>query len=736
MGKPTGSLRLLIPGATLFFLSGCIMVLGLVATRLTARALGSSLYTWTSVIVVMLAGLAFGSMVGGRIADRFHVRRALSVLLALSSAACVGLVIVDNAASGWLWLWRLSWPVHVFIHVSLVFLPASTLLGAAVPVVLKMSLDQGLTPGRAIGTVFAWAAAGAVAGALLVGFFLIPSFGSTAIIWGLGAALLAVAVLYWISCWVLYLWSMIFVTLGAMGMAPADWARDAGIAAGLREVNDPSIVYETETVYAHISVRRISDEPDKRALWQDQRRGGELVLSNITDLQSFHTEVCAGLVRGMDSDRPLSVMVTGSGYLLARYLREVRPDSRMEVVEVDPGLTAATLEGLALPRDAAIRTVGMDLRPYVNQLARDAGSDLLREPYDLIYFDAVGDYSVPFQQMTLQFNDKIAALLSDEGLYVVSLVDALGSGRFLGAVVGTLEQTFPHVWVIGRGGVSSGLSDTYVVVASRRALDPESILTEHNEYLVFSVLDESEIMHLKDRCGNMVLTDDYAPVRDLLRPAARSGVRPQLAQRLWREATRLQSQRRYEPSIATYQRAAEQDPSIAMQAYSAIGAMQLELGDLERAAEALERAIAGHMETGLQQADLALVHLNLGVLLQRVGRPTRGRVHLAEAAKYFRIDLRRNPKSASTWERLGDTLIVAGDLREATDAFEKALSLDPENLDCYDKLSRILEVQQRYDEAIAVVQRQIDVLRAAGRRDAVREMTEYVSFLRYQKVRK
>ncbi len=56
------------------------MVLELVAGRLVARHLGASLYMWTSVIGVVLAGITAGNYLGGHIADRFPGRKALAVL--------------------------------------------------------------------------------------------------------------------------------------------------------------------------------------------------------------------------------------------------------------------------------------------------------------------------------------------------------------------------------------------------------------------------------------------------------------------------------------------------------------------------------------------------------------------------------------------------------------------------------------------------------------------------------
>ena len=94
MAKSRSTLLMCAASATVFVSSACIMILELVAGRLIARHLGSSLYTWTSIIGVVLAGIAIGNYLGGRIADRFQAKKALAVLFTLSSVACVTVVCV------------------------------------------------------------------------------------------------------------------------------------------------------------------------------------------------------------------------------------------------------------------------------------------------------------------------------------------------------------------------------------------------------------------------------------------------------------------------------------------------------------------------------------------------------------------------------------------------------------------------------------------------------------------
>ena len=672
-------LRMVVPSATAFFTGGCIMMLVLAASRLIARSVGSSLYTWTSVVGVVLTGLAIGNYLGGRMADRYHARRALAVLFGLSSAACVGMVVANNLAGEWMGLWRLSWPGHVILHVLLVLLLPSALLGAVSPVVAKMALDQGLASGRTIGSIYAWGAVGGIIGTFLAGFFLIVAFGCTTIIWFLGAAMLLVAVLYWISCWAMYLWAMVFLALAAMGMAAAPWAQEAGTAALLRERPNPGVVYEAETPYCHVAIKRISTRPEKRAFVQDRLARGEMVVNDTTHLLDFHRRAFAGLTRGLSGDRKkLSLLVLGAGgYIFPRYLKAVWPDSRVEVVENDPGVTRAAQEAFGLDPYAAIETIRMDARSYVDRLCKSGRADQAAKRYDFIYEDALCDSAVPFPLATKEFHGQIAGLLADAGVYMIHLVDARRSGRLLGAVLSTVRETFPHVYTLAEQPGRQTSSDTFVIVAAQRQLDPQAILQEQDKHLRCSVLSDSEMDDLKEQCGGIILTDDYAPVDNLLAPVVGPDGAEILARKYLDQARELQDIGQYERSIQWYRRAAESDPAVAVEAYGQIGVMYVAQNKPEDAAAAFCRALTIHAETGRGPAAVGSVHMNLGNLLGRINRPKEAKEQLAQAVKWFRVELEENPGSAVLWESLGDTSATLGDFQGASDAFDKAMALEP-----------------------------------------------------------
>ncbi|MCK4787686.1 MAG: fused MFS/spermidine synthase [Desulfobacteraceae bacterium] len=522
MNKYKGSLSILIPGATVFFSSGCIMTLELVAARLIARHLGSSLYTWTSVIGVILAGITIGNYLGGRIADRFGPRKALAVLFGICSAACVAVVVLNNLTSRWIWLWRLSWPVHVFSNVSLVFLLPSVLLGTISPVVAKMALDRGLPRGRTVGDIYAWGAAGSVGGTFLAGFYLIAAMGTVAIIWTIGGTLLLMAILYWARLWVLYLWSAIFIALMTMAMASADWAKSSGAGLALREIPSPRIIYEDETQYCCVSVKRILKRPDKRVFMLDKLIHSNIIMERIDQLQSFYMYIYGAVTHGLSAkkDKLTSLIIGGGGYVYPRYVEKNWPGSHIDVVEIDPGVTEAAIEAFGLERDTTINTITMDARNYVDRLLNREcnGEEIPR--YDFIYEDTFNDYSIPYQLVTREFNDKIAQILTDDGVYMVTVIDIFDSGRFLGAIFNTLRRTFPNVYVLSQVAPRN-VRNTFVVVAAKQDIDIEGLIRQYCKDINLWYMGKAEIDTLKQKSRELVLTDDYAPVENMLAPVVR-----------------------------------------------------------------------------------------------------------------------------------------------------------------------------------------------------------------------
>ena len=83
-----------------FVASLAFMALEMVAGRLVQRHLGSSIYGWTSVIGVLLAGLSFGNFLGGKIADFVQNEKQASWLFLAASVLTSTILLRKPSRNG------------------------------------------------------------------------------------------------------------------------------------------------------------------------------------------------------------------------------------------------------------------------------------------------------------------------------------------------------------------------------------------------------------------------------------------------------------------------------------------------------------------------------------------------------------------------------------------------------------------------------------------------------------
>ena len=137
--------------AMVAFLAGlAVMVLELCAVRLEAPHFGDSAYVWTNVIGVILAALAGGAVLGGRLADRNAPPRALGGVL-LGAAALVALApFLSRGLGGWLVPQDLpleaAMPALVrgsLVATLLLFAPPVFLIGSVSPWLVRLAPSIG-----------------------------------------------------------------------------------------------------------------------------------------------------------------------------------------------------------------------------------------------------------------------------------------------------------------------------------------------------------------------------------------------------------------------------------------------------------------------------------------------------------------------------------------------------------------------------------------------------------------
>ena len=321
------------------------------------------------------------------------------------------------------------------------------------------------------------------------------------------------------------------LAVGLASVLPLPWARAAGLALSVRE--DADGVYVRETRLQHVRVdhdpRVAADGPRIRRMLIDGMVHGSTDLDDPTWTGYGYEGIYAAVTdRVAPRERPPRALFLGGGpYVFPRRLLAVRPDAIADVAEIDPGVTEAAVDALALSERPPFRIAHEDARTFVRD--RPAGSP----PYDLVYGDAFNAYSVPFHLTTIEFARAVKASMAPDGVYLVNVIDVFDSGLFVGAFVETLSRVFVHVELtsLERDGAKQ---ENFVLVASDRAIDFEGLRRPDprekggGEGIPVARYDAGDLGALKTRCGGLVLTDDFAPVENLLAPvvAGRVGPRP------------------------------------------------------------------------------------------------------------------------------------------------------------------------------------------------------------------
>ena len=89
---------------TIFLSAAGALTLEIVAGRLLAPYVGMSLYTWTAIIAVVLAGLSIGHWIGGRLAgsgvDARGGATRLAVALAMAAVCSLATLVLVRVLAG------------------------------------------------------------------------------------------------------------------------------------------------------------------------------------------------------------------------------------------------------------------------------------------------------------------------------------------------------------------------------------------------------------------------------------------------------------------------------------------------------------------------------------------------------------------------------------------------------------------------------------------------------------
>ena len=335
-------------------------------TRTLTLLIGPTAYSFAFILAAVIGGIALGSAAAAPLADR--VARPLAVLGALQAATAAASLAVTHLVGA------LPVPVGELVRgnaervgrllalelagVFAVLLLPCLLFGATFPFAVAAVARHGRATGRAVGEVYAWNTAGAVAGSLLAGFVALPLLG-------LRGTLLAAA-----------------ATHALAGLVAGTWSRApaAAAAAAVLGLAGPTLLPSWDAELMAGGVYRYAVALDAGAL-EEELRAGDLL---------FHREGRAATVTVKRLGRTLSLAIDGkveasstgdmlTQRMLAHLPLVLHPSPRTAcIVGLGSGATAAA--ALVHPLD---RLDVVELSPEIvaaSALFRPHNRDALADP--------------------------------------------------------------------------------------------------------------------------------------------------------------------------------------------------------------------------------------------------------------------------------------------------------------------------------------------------------------------
>lgn len=501
---PTARGRLAAYGATVFLAAGLTMVLEIAAGRLVAPYVGSSLYTWTAIIGVVLAGLSAGNWLGGRWADRGAGPVAAGLALGAAAVASLAILLLLELVGPFIRASSLGPLGGTLVLVGGLFLLPAILLGILTPLLTTLALGLDGRTGHVVGRMHALAALGSIAGTFIAGYWLIPAVGVHGVILATALVLAAMAAPFLVAAWRRGA-ALAGLLLLLSGLA---WQQQALVSP-----------CDEESAYFCIRVEDATrDVPfgEARALVLDHLLHSINHRQEPALLASPYLHLMDEVARQWPGMEPASAdwfFAGGGAYTHPRALEALDPGASVTVAEVDPAVTRVAEEALFVDTDGW-RVLHRDARLA---LARLEG-----ERFDVVVGDVFHDVAVPAHLVTREFAELVRERLRPGGLYTLNIVDRHPQPRLVASLLRTLEGVFEHVdvWHQGLPGEDEPARVTYVLTASDTAPPASPLRSRHGLPRQW----ERVTARVERAVANpMVLTDAHAPVEKLLAPLLLKG---------------------------------------------------------------------------------------------------------------------------------------------------------------------------------------------------------------------
>jgi spermidine synthase len=486
--------------ATVFLTGAAILVIEVTATRILAPYFGNTIFTFSSVISIILAALSLGYYIGGRLADRTP-----SPFVFYGIIACGGFTVLLLHLMAITLLpaiaFKLSMINGPLITSLILFLVPAILLGMLSPFAIKLlhahQSDRGV--GHVAGLAFFWSTLGSIAGSLGAGFVLIPNWGTNAIVLGTGVTLILLGG----TGMVAFAGQRLMTAAAVIAAATVS----AMVILSISTPSDPAVAYNKHGLYEQITVQNgLYGNRPARLLLQDQNLSSGMFLDDGS--MAFAYTKYFDLHRLFVPNLQRALAIGGGAYSVPKGILETT-DATVDVAEIEPRLLSLAHTYFGLPRSTRLHNFVTDGRRFLYDTP---------SRYDLIFSDVYGAVAtVPPQFTTREFFELAIAKLNDDGIFIGNYIGSLApeTRPMLISVFKTMRSVFPQVYIYATSDPDSERMQNFIFIGHKRN-GPIDIARTASINFVYPMLKDSAKRTYQPDAATLetalVFTDNYAPI--------------------------------------------------------------------------------------------------------------------------------------------------------------------------------------------------------------------------------
>jgi spermidine synthase len=473
------------------------MIYQVLWSRVLSMIIGSSIYSFTIILLTFLVGISLGSGVFSGLLRR--LRNPASVLglihLGIGLVAIFNFIVMDELP---LMFARsvTKFPAYhhhvgliqfiMFLISALVIFPSTFGMGAVFPLTLKVCAKDISRVGKSVGSIYAVNTIGAIIGSFISGFILIPNLGlevtmfiaiginlslffflfisaygvlGRRIILAFGLSLGCILMLKFSS-----FWDLTKMTLGVFRLSIAE------DVVSEKKLARPQIVFYKDSISTTVSVEK----------WRSHyalKNNGKVEASNGDDMPTQIMVSAYPLLLHPRGGRDLKVAIVGfgSGVTLGSALKF--PVSQVDIIELEPEVVRASQFFMDVNqmkygrpdfpylREKRVRVISDDARSFFSQT---------RKKYDVIISEPSNPWITGVSNLFTQESFKIIKeRLKNNGLFCqwVQLYEM--SPKNIKCIFRTFLSVFRHMIVFSAEDLSA---DTILVGSNRKiTLNLESL---------------------------------------------------------------------------------------------------------------------------------------------------------------------------------------------------------------------------------------------------------------------